>query len=126
MTADMTSRIGVLAPARPVPRRLAALSAVPVVPVVMAGVVLLRLLMIAAPVTPDEAGFLVVASQWHVGGTSLYGNYWVDRPPVLIGIFRLAGLLGGLPALRILGALAAAATVVLLASTASRAFGRRS
>ena len=121
----MTSRIGVSAPARPVPTGFAAAPAVPVVPVVMAGVVLLRLLMIAAPVTPDEAGFLVVASQWHVGGTSLYGNYWVDRPPLLIGIFRLADLTGGLVSLRIIGAILAAATVALLASTAGRAFGRR-
>src|SRR4051794_10053079 len=75
------------------------------------------------PATPDEGGFLVVASQWHVGGSSLYGNYWVDRPPLLIGIFRLADLAGGLVALRLIGALLAAVTVVLLADTARRAFG---
>jgi hypothetical protein len=88
-------------------------------------VVLARLLFVTRPATPDEAGFLVVASQWHVGGTSLYGNYWVDRPPLLIGIFRVADLAGGLTALRVIGAIAAAVTVALLASTARRAFGRR-
>jgi hypothetical protein len=91
----------------------------------MAAVVGVRLLFLTAPATPDEAGFLVVASQWHVGGRSLYGNYWVDRPPLLIGIFRLADLAGGLSALRVIGALAAAATVWLLAGTARRAFGGR-
>ena len=72
---------------------------------------LARLLFVARPATPDEGGFLVVASQWHVGGTSLYGDYWVDRPPLLIGLFRLADLTGGLTALRLIGALAAAVTV---------------
>jgi hypothetical protein len=82
-----------------------------------------RLLLAGRPATPDEGGFLAVASQWHVGGSSLYGSYWVDRPPLLIGIFRLADLTGGLVPLRVIGALLAAATVVLLADTARRAFG---
>lgn len=98
---------------------------VPAVPVTMAAVVAVRMLFVANPASPDEGGFLMVASQWHVGGTSLYGNYWVDRPPLLIGIFRIADLAGGLTALRVIGALAAAATVGLLAATARRAFGGR-
>jgi hypothetical protein len=117
MTADL------MAPPRaqePVVRRV-----VPVVPIAAAAVVALRMLMVTRPASPDEAGFLVVASQWHVGGTSLYGNYWVDRPPLLIALFQLADLLGGLTGLRVLGALAAAVTVALLASTAGRAFGPR-
>jgi hypothetical protein len=123
MTAELISRPDV----RPVaPRvRRARFSSLPVVALAAGAVVAVRLLFLTQPASPDEAGFLVVGSQWHVGGTSLYGNYWVDRPPILIGIFRLADLLGGLSALRILGALAAAATVVLLASTAVRAFGPR-
>ncbi|HEX2892562.1 MAG TPA: hypothetical protein VHO29_00990 [Marmoricola sp.] len=118
MTADL------LAPLRErgaVAHRLA----VPVVPTAMAAVFVLRLPLADRPASPDEAGFLMVASQWHVGGTSLYGNYWVDRPPLLITLFRIADLTGGLVALRVLGALAAAATVWLLASTARRAFGNR-
>ena len=82
-----------------------------------------RLLLAGRPATPDEGGFLAVASQWHVGGSSLYGDYWVDRPPLIIGIFRLAHLTGGLVALRVIGALLAAVTIVLLADTARRAFG---
>lgn len=62
--------------------------------------------------SPDEAGFLMVGSHWHAGGTSLYGSYWVDRPPLLIALFQLASASGGLPALRLLGCLAAALIVV--------------
>lgn len=110
---------------RPAARRVPALATVPVVPLAMAVTVLARLPFLTRAATPDEGGFLVVASQWHVGGTSLYGDYWVDRPPLLLGIFRLADLAGGLPALRVIGALAAAATVGLLAATSRRAFGHR-
>jgi hypothetical protein len=82
-----------------------------------------RLVLAGRPATPDEGGFLAVAAQWRVGGSSLYGNYWVDRPPLLIGIFRLADLAGGLLALRVIGALLALAAVLLLADTSRRAFG---
>lgn len=66
------------------------------------------------PLSPDEGGFLLVASQW-APGTSLYGDYWVDRPPVLIGLFALADGLGDPWALRLLGTLAVVATVLLAA-----------
>ncbi|MCW2785529.1 MAG: hypothetical protein JWP74_2046 [Marmoricola sp.] len=85
---------------------------------------LARLLEIRSDGSPDESGFLVLANQWHAG-TSLYGNYWVDRPPLLITLFRVADLFGGLMALRVVGALFAAAAVLLLASTSRRVFGRR-
>ena len=58
---------------------------------------------------PDEAGFLLVGRQWDGAGTSLYGNYWVDRPPLLITIFRIAG---GPTGLRLIGCLAVAALVL--------------
>jgi hypothetical protein len=95
------------------------------VPVTVGVMLLVRALEFRDGASPDEGGFLVVAGQWHAGGSSLYGNYWVDRPPLLIGLYRLADLFGGLVALRVLGALAAAVTVLLLASTAQRVFGRR-
>jgi 4-amino-4-deoxy-L-arabinose transferase-like glycosyltransferase len=72
-----------------------------------------------------RGGFLVVAGQWNAEGTSLYGDYWVDRPPLLIAVFRLAHLTGGLLSVRLLGVLAAVAAVLLLASTARRVFGRQ-
>jgi hypothetical protein len=64
------------------------------------------------PLASDEGGFLLVASQWSPG-TSLYGDYWVDRPPLLIGIFQLADVGGGLLALRVIGLLAVIASVLL-------------
>jgi hypothetical protein len=64
------------------------------------------------PLSPDEGGFLIVASQW-APGSSLYGDYWVDRPPVLIGLFAVADGLGDPWALRVLGTLAVVATVLL-------------
>jgi hypothetical protein len=66
------------------------------------------------PLSPDEGGFLIVASQWGPG-SSLYGDYWVDRPPVLIGLFALADGLGDPWALRLLGCAAVVGTVLLAA-----------
>ena len=62
--------------------------------------------------SPDEGGFLLVASQW-APGSSLYGDFWVDRPPVLIGLFALADGVGDPWALRLLGTAAVVATVLL-------------
>lgn len=72
------------------------------------------------PLSPDEAGFWMLAQQWHAG-PSLYGHYWVDRPPLLLWVFSLAGHLPaghgatGLtaPGLKALGALASGLSVVL-------------
>ena len=95
----------------------------PVVGCVLA-LVLLRLLLVAIPASADESGFLMVARQWHPGG-SLYGDYWVDRPPLLVTLFRVPAVLGGVVALRGLGCVAAATTVVILASTGRLLGGRR-
>ena len=73
-------------------------------------VALSRLPFLTAPVSPDEGGFLVVGSQWGPG-SSLYGAYWVDRPPLLIAVFAIADALGGAPALRLIGVLAVVAAV---------------
>ena len=76
---------------------------------VLAGVV--RLPYLAAPLSSDEGGFLMVAAQWSPG-TSLYGDYWVDRPPLLVMLFGLADDLGGTVALRLIGVVAVVAAVV--------------
>ena len=86
-------------------------------------VVAARLPFLTSPLGSDEGGFLLVGSQWHAGGTSLYGDYWVDRPPLLIGFFALADALGGVTALRLLGCVAALA-VVLLTHQLARAVHR--
>ena len=81
--------------------------------VVMASAVFLVWLPFAArSLSPDEAGYLIVGGQWG-HGSSLYGDYWVDRPPALVAIFEAADALGGTVPLRLLGALAALLTVVL-------------
>jgi len=92
-----------------------------------AATVLLRLPFVAAPLSPDEGGFLVLARQWHPAGPggSLYGRYWVDRPPLLVATFQLADALGGLTALRLIGALASAITVVAVGATVNRLSGPR-
>lgn len=63
--------------------------------------------------SPDEGGLLMLGSQWSAG-SSLYGDYFVDRPPLLIALFSLADWLGGSPwSLRLLGVVAVVATVFL-------------
>lgn len=78
------------------------------------------------PLSSDESGFLLLAQHWRPG-TSLYGPYWVDRPPLLLWLFSLAGLVGpaghsaaGLtaPAVKVLGAAASGLSAVLVALVA--------
>ncbi|GAA1514878.1 hypothetical protein [Nocardioides humi] len=73
------------------------------------------------PLESDESGFLLVARQW-APGSSLYGDHWVDRPPLLIWIFRLADRLGPVdlaeigaiaPGVKLVGATASALAVLL-------------
>lgn len=73
-----------------------------------------RLPLLGVPLSSDEAGFLLVGAQWHPG-RSLYGDYWVDRPPGLIAIFSVADAWGGQVALRLIGALCAATSVLAAA-----------
>ncbi|MCW2865819.1 MAG: hypothetical protein JWR20_7, partial [Marmoricola sp.] len=90
---------------------------------------LLRLPFVGAPLSPDEGGFLLVAGAWH-RGTSLYGDLWVDRPPLLLAIFRVADLLGGqahaLTVLRVLGCAVAGLTVAGVGLAARQLVGTRS
>jgi hypothetical protein len=80
---------------------------------------------VTRPLSPDEGGFLLVASQWGPG-TSLYGHYWVDRPPLLITIFALAAHLGGRVGLRAIGMAAVLASIVVTERLALRATSNRS
>lgn len=85
--------------------------------------VLARLPFVGQDPSRDEAGFLLVGQQWHAGGSSLYGDYWVDRPPLLITIFRVAAELGGLVPLRLIGCVATFLVVVGAAHVARRIAG---
>ncbi|RLV55735.1 hypothetical protein D9V41_09730 [Aeromicrobium phragmitis] len=81
--------------------------------------VLIRIPRLRYPLSPDEAGFLTVGGGWNSAGPYLYGEHWVDRPPLLITIFRIAELAGGMVPLRIIGLLVTALSV-WLASRAAR------
>src|SRR3954470_21430165 len=71
--------------------------------------------------SPHEGGRLMVGGQWS-DGSSLYGDYFVDRPPLLIAIFALADALGGSAwALRLLGMAVLAGTVVRAGAVARAA-----
>ncbi|KAA1399898.1 hypothetical protein [Aeromicrobium ginsengisoli] len=90
----------------------------------VAAAVAARLPFLGHAASPDEGGFLVVGSQWHGAGGSLYGRYWVDRPPLLVTIFRAASALGGLTALRLIGCIAVALVVLGVARVAGMIGGR--
>lgn len=75
--------------------------------------VLARAPFLTRPLTPDEGGFLLVAAQWHAG-SSLYGDYWVDRPPVLLTLLLpVAGWSRPGLGLHLLGTVAVVAAVLL-------------
>lgn len=62
--------------------------------------------------SPDEGGLLLLAGQWSPG-SSLYGDYFVDRPPGLIALADLADLAGGGWGFRALGIVAVVGAVLL-------------
>ncbi|WP_380167581.1 hypothetical protein [Jannaschia sp. R86511] len=83
---------------------------------VLAGLaVVARLPLLGSPPSRDEAGYLMIASQLGPG-LSLYGDYWVDRPPLLLAFFAVADRLGGPEGLRALGLLVVATAVVAAAA----------
>src|SRR5918995_6697985 len=70
---------------------------------------------------PDEAGYLIIAQQWGPG-RSLYGDYWVDRPPLIIWMYTLVAPFvtvghtpdgATVPAIKLLGAGVAGVSVLL-------------
>ena len=65
-------------------------------------VVLVRGTYALQPLRSDEAGYLYIARQWHAGGEFLYGDFYVDRPPLLIAIFQAAALTDWDPMIRVL------------------------
>lgn len=107
-----------MTPAAEVERRKRLLSWIAGVVIAMIAV---RLTYIFEPSGSDEAGFLMVGGQWH-NGTSLYGDYWVDRPPLLIWIMEAASSVTGL---RVIGVLSSTLMVVGIARAAWLAAGYR-
>ena len=76
------------------------------------------------PLRPDEAGFLLVARAWEPQPDSVYGHYWVDRPPPIMWLIRATDAIGGPYAHRLVGAVACVA-LVLTAAAATRELARR-
>jgi hypothetical protein len=92
----------------------------------VAGVVaLVRLLTLVGPLHPDEAGYLLVAQGWRAGGPNLYGHYFVDRPPLLIALYRLAVLTGWPTTIRVLASISAVLFVLAAAWAAQQVVGDR-
>lgn len=83
--------------------------------------VALRLPFLGVPPGPDESGFFIIGQQWR-DGSSLYGDYWVDRPPLLVTLFWLVP---SITWLRVVGCLAVAAVVLLVGLAAYVARGPR-
>jgi 4-amino-4-deoxy-L-arabinose transferase-like glycosyltransferase len=79
---------------------------------------LLRLPGLTRPLRADEAGFELVARAWHPTADSVYGPYFVDRPPPLIALFKVSDAIGGPLFIRVLGAVACAALVLAAAAVA--------
>lgn len=71
------------------------------------------------PLRPDEAGFLLVARSWHPSADSVYGHYFVDRPPSVIALMQLTEWIGGPYFHRVVGALGCG-LLVLAAAAAAR------
>ncbi|TIC84348.1 hypothetical protein [Nocardioides sp. GY 10127] len=87
--------------------------------VLAAWVVAVRLLSLALVLQADEAGFTLVARSWDPQPDSLYGPYFVDRPPLVIALFGAGDALAGTHAVRALGAVTSG-LAVLLAAPAGR------
>jgi 4-amino-4-deoxy-L-arabinose transferase-like glycosyltransferase len=71
----------------------------------------------------DEAGLLMVVRGWGPGPDRLYGDYWVDRPPLLLGSFWLADQLGPY-GVRLVGCLAAVLLVAAAVAVGRLVAGR--
>lgn len=88
---------------------------------VLAAMIVVRLLFLGQPAGRDEAGFLIVGASWD-DGPWLYGQFWVDRPPLLIWLMELARDLTGL---RLMGLLASVLMVLGVARAAHVVRGPR-
>lgn len=86
---------------------------------------LMRLPGLLWPIRPDEAGFTLVARAWDPQPDSMFGDYWVDRPPLVIAVVKAADAVGGPYFLRVVTALACVWLVVAAGQTARLIAGDR-
>lgn len=88
-------------------------------------VVAVRLVFVTQPLRSDEGGYLYAARHWGSAGEFLYGDLHVDRPPLLMMIFRLAALTEWDGAIRVLSIAFTVATVLGIARGAFLLAGDR-
>jgi len=88
-------------------------------------VALVRLIYVWQPLRSDEGGYLFAARHWRVGGEFLYGDFHVDRPPLLMAIFRVAALSDWDRAIRVLSIPFALVAVVAVARAGYLLAGER-
>jgi hypothetical protein len=106
-------------------RNLQDLSVRTTVAVACSAVIVARLVFVWQPLRPDEGGYLLAARNWRAGGEFLYGDFHVDRPPLLMLIFRLAALSDWDRMIRLLTLPFALVVVVAAARAGYLAGGRR-
>ncbi len=73
------------------------------------------------PAGADESGFTLVARHWDPQPDSMFGPYWLDRPPAVIALVKVSDMVGGPTFLRVVAAVGCALLVVLAAATARAA-----
>ena len=95
----------------------------------LGGCILLALVLrapyLSMPLGRDEGGLAYMAQHWLDGHGSLYGPYWVDRPPLLFLLFKARGARRHQAGVRALGALSAVALVIGIALLARAVEGPR-
>ncbi len=121
----MTVRGTAQAPLRLGRRVFALVNSRPTVRIAALVAVLLRLPGLTRPIRADEAGFLMVARAWQPQPDSMYGPYFVDRPPLLIAVVKACDWIGGPLFIRVVGALAAGLLVLTAAYVARHLAGQR-
>lgn len=90
-----------------------------------AAVVIIRFVYVWQPLRSDEGGYLLAARHWSTSREFLYGDFHVDRPPLLMAIFRLAALSEWDRAIRVLSIPFALVIVVAAARAAYLVAGDR-
>ncbi|MGH3334508.1 MAG: hypothetical protein ACRDOZ_01730 [Nocardioides sp.] len=73
------------------------------------------------PLGADEAGFTTVARHWEPRPESVYGPYFLDRPPILVGLVKVSDFIGGPYFLRVVAAAGCVLLVVAAAATGREA-----
>lgn len=87
--------------------------------------VALRAPYLDAALTRDEGGDTFIAQAYDHAGPFAYGAYFLDRPPLLLALYRVAAGVGGDSGVRMLGMLAALVLVGLIVALAARLGGSR-